>query len=138
MSARLAVLVSLSILTSACGPDMTAPTITLSKDDAVLEKRSGVWFLVTPVRFSNGSGVQQRFGARVKEKRGGFLTDPAGTTTTFHRELPPKLTLPLNAQLNFPVGTEVVLTLDVMAQSWDGVSDFALAVRTQDYSFIQR
>ncbi|MBL8923131.1 MAG: hypothetical protein JNJ54_30050 [Myxococcaceae bacterium] len=140
MTTRLAVLVSLSLLSSACGPELTDPTITLSPTDATLIKRGSTWVFVSPVQYTWGTGATQtRFSARVKEQRGGFLVNPEGQPKNFFDiGLPNPLELPLDAKPSFPVGTEVVLTLEVMALSWDGVTNQGVAMRTQNYSFIQR
>lgn len=140
MTTRLAVLVSLSLFSSACGPELTDPTITLSPTEATIVKRGSTWVFVSPVTHRWGSGaVETRFSARVKELRGGFLLNPEGQPTNFFNSgLPNPLELPLAAKPSFPVGTEVVLTLEVMALSWDGVTNQGVEMRTQTYSFIQR
>lgn len=139
MSTRLAVLVSLSLVASACGSELDDPTITLSPSDATLLKKGSTWFFVSPVQYSEGAASQDvRFAVRVKERQGGFLLVPSGRTRTFSGWLPPLLELPLDARGQFPINTQVVLTLEVLALNWDGVTNNGVAVRAQDYTFIAR
>lgn len=138
MSARDLVLASLVLLTSACGSELTDPAVTLSPTDATLVKQGATWFFVSPVQLSYGSGsMDTRFAARVKERSGGFLRSRV-STPVFFSETRPKLEIPLDAAPVFPVGTEVVLTLEAVALNWDGATDHGITIRTQDYRFIMR
>lgn len=139
MSSRLVVLASFAVLMSACGPELTDPSITLSPTDATLSKRGSTWVFVSPAQSSYGSGsIDTRFVARVKERSGGFLLKRESDPVTYSGALPPKLEVPLEAASVFPVGIEVVLTLEVGAVNWDGVNGHGVALRSQDYRFLMR
>jgi len=134
---RLSLLLIVSLVSSACGADLSIPTISLPESQGVsLVQRNGVWFFVSPVSVAlPPEAVETRFIPKVSElsKTGFLLTNQFSVE---HTAVPARIELPLVSG-SLPRG-EIRLQLEVVVVSWDGVIEATSAKKTVAYTFDNR
>ena len=133
---RLSLLIIVALFSSACGPRLATPTLTLPESQGVsLEQRQGAWYFVSPVTVGLPlDAVETRFVARLKELSAtGFLR------TEFSKE---EIAVPARVELPLVSGSLprnlIRLQLDVSVVSWDGHLETTSAIKTMGYDFDNR